>query len=314
MSIRLMSQVWDIPTDTPAEKLILLALADRADDEGNNVRPAKGTIATRCCLDRRTVQRIMAKLEEQRVLVLVAERIGFPSVYRLDVRRLKQLADGPDQPTEQGAASCHTPAEGVRHHAAGGAATDHRGVRSDAAGGCGTTPPNTSEQPSEHPSDRQEGDLAASAAIVVPDFAKDWPTLHVKDGDYEVREPYASCPELREAMIEWVKARKADKRKGMPTVYGLRVTNCGWWDKYPLAAVVHAVQRAAGGQWQGIIEDVAREWKPEPGSAASVNGKSVRHGVQTMVQTMEQRQQMIRAAAAQNGQAHALGAGNESEA
>lgn len=294
MSIELMAKVWRMPTDTPAEKLVLLAMADRADDEGLNVRPSVTKTAERCCLDRRTVQRAMTKFQDLGVLVLVCQRVGYPNVYRLDIERLEQIGCGTVSP----AAESRTCAKKGRRQVAPPADTDRTP--------CGVVPHNTSEQPSKQPPEDNSGARAEvladppppslidmPAAEAVPPFAKDWPVLHCKDGDWEVPAPYCDVPELKEALIAWMLERSRDKKKGMPTVFGMRRTNCGWWDKYPMDAVLYAVVMAAGRQWQGIIEDIARDWKPPQGTVSSEKS-SVRQGVQHMANHMEARQQMIR--------------------
>jgi len=64
MSIKLMSLVWDISLP-PGEKLVLLALADQANDAGTQCWPAVETIARRSGQSVRTVRRALASLEER---------------------------------------------------------------------------------------------------------------------------------------------------------------------------------------------------------------------------------------------------------
>jgi hypothetical protein len=62
MSIKLMSLVWDL--DLPAgDKLVLLALADQANDEGVQCWPSIATIARRSGQGERTVRRCISDLE-----------------------------------------------------------------------------------------------------------------------------------------------------------------------------------------------------------------------------------------------------------
>jgi len=60
MSVKAMAWVWDqdIPRD---EKFLLLAYADHADHEGNNIFPAIDTIVKKTGYSRRSVQRITQK-------------------------------------------------------------------------------------------------------------------------------------------------------------------------------------------------------------------------------------------------------------
>lgn len=62
MSIRLMSAVWVLPI-TPAPKLVLLALADWANDGGRQCFPSIRSIAARACISERQAQRHMRALE-----------------------------------------------------------------------------------------------------------------------------------------------------------------------------------------------------------------------------------------------------------
>lgn len=59
-----MSMVWDIDLP-PSEKLVLLSLADQANDTGTNCWPAVETIARRSGQSARTVRRSLASLEER---------------------------------------------------------------------------------------------------------------------------------------------------------------------------------------------------------------------------------------------------------
>lgn len=62
MSIRIMTQVWERPLRSTAHKLVLLALADHADDDGN-CWPSLHRIAAKSGLTVRTVQRHLRDLE-----------------------------------------------------------------------------------------------------------------------------------------------------------------------------------------------------------------------------------------------------------
>lgn len=61
MSIRLMSEVWrtDLPT---TEKMVLLVIADHANDEGTESWPSQATIAKKASISIRTVQRAVNAL------------------------------------------------------------------------------------------------------------------------------------------------------------------------------------------------------------------------------------------------------------
>ena len=122
---------------------------------------------------------------------------------------------------------------------------------------------------------------------------QDWPDIHCKDGDWTVPLPYAEHAEIREFLTEWITRRAANKAKGLPTVFAMRRANAGWWDRYDIRAVLHAIERAAAGEWIGIKEDIAKEWKPRPGSNPSVQDSGVLQSVQRMANLMDTRQEMI---------------------
>jgi len=85
MSIKVTSQVWDLQL-SHAQRLVLLALADYADETGGHVYPSVMRVAWKAGYSKRQTQRIMRGLEESGLLVLVAEANGIrPTTYRIDV-------------------------------------------------------------------------------------------------------------------------------------------------------------------------------------------------------------------------------------
>lgn len=64
MSIKVMSQVWDIEGIDSSECLILIALADHADDQGR-CYPSIGRLAKRTKLSDRGVQKVISRLIEK---------------------------------------------------------------------------------------------------------------------------------------------------------------------------------------------------------------------------------------------------------
>lgn len=63
MSVRVMSLVWECGPDDAAMRLVLLALADIADDDGK-CWPSMVRIAQRGCMSERNARRIVRKLED----------------------------------------------------------------------------------------------------------------------------------------------------------------------------------------------------------------------------------------------------------
>ena len=62
MSIKVMTWVWDNSPTAGTELLLLLAIADQADDRGTNAWPSLRSLARRTRLDPRTVQRVIRRL------------------------------------------------------------------------------------------------------------------------------------------------------------------------------------------------------------------------------------------------------------
>jgi len=78
-----MGHVWELVL--PANQtLVLLALADHADHEGNNVFPSIGLIAWKTGYSERQVQRIVKQLVKDKILV-ETKRPGFTTLYKIDL-------------------------------------------------------------------------------------------------------------------------------------------------------------------------------------------------------------------------------------
>jgi DNA-binding MarR family transcriptional regulator len=77
MSIKASSAVWKLamPSDgksTATQKLVLLCLADHADDMGRNCYPSVDTVAAKCSIDRSTVKRALRSLKEAGLIAVVS--------------------------------------------------------------------------------------------------------------------------------------------------------------------------------------------------------------------------------------------------
>jgi hypothetical protein len=84
MSGKIMGQVWDL--DLPhAHMLVLLALADHADHQGDNVYPGVGLVAWKCGYSLRQTQRIMDDLVARKLLIEVENDPGKRTVYRINL-------------------------------------------------------------------------------------------------------------------------------------------------------------------------------------------------------------------------------------
>jgi hypothetical protein len=87
MSGKVATWAWDLKL-SPAEKLVLLKLADNAHEDGGSARPGVPYLARRTNLSERTVQRCLRELETQGLIEAVADMKGGRSKvveYRLAV-------------------------------------------------------------------------------------------------------------------------------------------------------------------------------------------------------------------------------------
>jgi len=81
MSTKVMGNCWNLGGMSPAQKSVLVSLADQANDEGL-CWPSVGTISRRTCLSDRAVQRAITWLEEAGALFR-SERIGRSTYYTI---------------------------------------------------------------------------------------------------------------------------------------------------------------------------------------------------------------------------------------
>ena len=70
MSIRLMDAALDLPLD-PSSKLVLVVLADHANNDGDGIYPGNDRIARRASLSRRQTMRLLQHLERHDLIARV---------------------------------------------------------------------------------------------------------------------------------------------------------------------------------------------------------------------------------------------------
>lgn len=80
-----MTQVWDSTEAKGTDRLVLLAIADSADDDGSNAWPSVARLAHKAQVSERTVQRAIRSLEAMG-LVFIEENVGGPGNARSDRR------------------------------------------------------------------------------------------------------------------------------------------------------------------------------------------------------------------------------------
>lgn len=103
MSVKIMGMVWDCALPRP-EKFVLLAYADHADHDGNNVYPSYERIAYKTGYDRRQVIRIVDHLREMGIMVNRGVSNLGTNLWRIDVTRLpkhgEQRLEEPEEAPE----------------------------------------------------------------------------------------------------------------------------------------------------------------------------------------------------------------------
>lgn len=142
MSVRVSTWVWHETTARGSDLLVLLALADIADDDGS-CWPKVGVLSDKVRLDRATVQRRLKALIDGGLVERV-ERPGSSNLYRV----LVPWSDGEGVP--------QIAAPGVPHGRGGGAAQ----ARHRVPHGCGTEPSLNRQDTSAGPSPRRKPERA----------------------------------------------------------------------------------------------------------------------------------------------------------
>jgi len=85
MSVKIMSQVWELEIDH-SEMIVLLAMADHADDDGSRCFPSVGYISWKTNYSLRHVRRILGNLVDTGIIIPVAYQNGgrgFATEYQL---------------------------------------------------------------------------------------------------------------------------------------------------------------------------------------------------------------------------------------
>lgn len=85
VSVRVISWIFENSDTKGTDRLVLLAIADSADDDGSNAWPALDTIARKAGIGHRGAQQAVARLRE-RGLIRVEKQAGGPADMRADRR------------------------------------------------------------------------------------------------------------------------------------------------------------------------------------------------------------------------------------
>lgn len=110
MSIRVMSWVLDESTATGNDRLVLIAIADEADDDGRNAFPSMDRIARRARINRHTAMRAIKRLEDLGELEVTRPETtgrGHHNTYRILTGKGSEVA-----PFQEGRGTARKSAEG----------------------------------------------------------------------------------------------------------------------------------------------------------------------------------------------------------
>lgn len=106
LSFPYINAAWEADCPTPAAKLVLIALADHADEKGS-CWPALPRLAKRCQMTERGI-RIQLRRLEQAKLIETTFRTGRPNTYRLALTP-ERRSPRTEQRSDQGNSVPHTP-------------------------------------------------------------------------------------------------------------------------------------------------------------------------------------------------------------
>lgn len=97
MSVKIMALCFAAKFGTPTRKVLALALADHADDDGASIYPSIARLADKCEIDRRTVQRQLRAFEEAGLIKVVSvggTRGKDTREWKFDLAKLADMAAG----------------------------------------------------------------------------------------------------------------------------------------------------------------------------------------------------------------------------
>lgn len=187
MSVKAMSYVWDTPYKG-AKKLMLLAIADRCDDEGT-CYPGVSKLAAKCSIKMRAAQALITELEKNDELIVQIQKgietahgktnRYYMSGYRASIglktptvgTRIQQITP-PDHRMQNSASNT---SEGMQNSAS-------QGMQDLTSQGMQNSASNTSEYPSVKTSERKDKDSVATpradkSHLENPDDSVRWPDL-----------------------------------------------------------------------------------------------------------------------------------------
>jgi len=193
MSIYLMSMVWNAGPDSASQRLMMLALADHANDEGTQCYPSVARLAEKCCVKERRAQRILHDLEVDGWLTRdTTGGKGRTSNYVLNLARLQAAA------AERVHIAADSDSERVHSSTSKGALSDTKGALSGSKG-CTPVHPNHQE-PSDKATTRETLTLVGEIVpvSVADGFESFWALYPRKVGKGQARRAWDAavkkCP------------------------------------------------------------------------------------------------------------------------
>ena len=100
MSVKVMGMVWDAPLPRD-EKFVLLAYADHADHDGNNIWPAVATMCHKTGYSTRSIQTITKKLVAKKIMIQVGYGKKGTNRYNINVKALQKLPPAKSAPRKK---------------------------------------------------------------------------------------------------------------------------------------------------------------------------------------------------------------------
>jgi hypothetical protein len=96
MSVRVMSDVFSADLGSLTDKLVLLALADHAADDGSSVYPGLARLSWKCDLTERAVRKVLRRLEQRRFIHTAEKATHHRTTrYQLDVAAIRAARRSP---------------------------------------------------------------------------------------------------------------------------------------------------------------------------------------------------------------------------
>jgi len=198
MSVRMMDKVWNTTLPT-AEKMVLLVIADHANDNGTNAWPGIATIARKTSMSTRTVQRHIKTLEQSGLIDVVVQGGGNkdtrndrrPNRYDIVLSALNGVTIG----------ACDI--DGVTNETSRGDNQDITGCQLE-HNGVTRVSPYPSLEPSIEPSEKTKNSQPATLSLAIEQDVVD-------DGFDAFWALYPRRVEKKDARKVWLRLKDADK-------------------------------------------------------------------------------------------------------